>query len=108
MATYEKKIDEPTNTTVTPALGANGNGVYDAEKQPTTTGGVWHAAPEGVLVDGTGECCAVVVRKSVLIAPALPEGAVHRQLKQRHMTMIALGGAIGTGGFWVVQALGRC
>lgn len=29
--------------------------------------------------------------------PYKPEGGVHRTLKQRHMAMIAIGGAIGTG-----------
>lgn len=34
-----------------------------------------------------------------ILPPAQEEGQLHRNLKERHMTMIALGGTIGTGLF---------
>jgi len=79
MASYEKKSNEDdTQTFVGPPQGAG----YDPEK-------VGHPMQAGVM------------HGSVLIdAPLNPnEGAVQRTLKQRHMAMIAIGGAIGTGLF---------
>ncbi|KAK8850620.1 hypothetical protein IAR55_004539 [Kwoniella newhampshirensis] len=68
--TYEMKKTGEADTTVTDA-GAHGEkGGYNGDN---------------LIVDGPAANTA--------------EGAVHRTLKQRHMTMIALGGAIGTGLF---------
>ncbi|WWD20799.1 hypothetical protein CI109_105276 [Kwoniella shandongensis] len=68
---YEAKKSEGTAATVTDVGAANGEkGGYNGDN---------------LIVDGPGANTA--------------EGAVHRSLKQRHMAMIALGGAIGTGLF---------
>lgn len=58
---------------------------YDAEK---------HADPKADYTHGTGE---VVNTDASGVAIHTDNAHLHRGLKSRHITMIAIGGAIGTG-----------
>lgn len=67
----------------------------DEEKGPYRTVG-----DSGVIVNGESKFSRSTWDYPVLtVVAATGELAVHRTLKQRHMAMIALGGAIGTGLF---------
>jgi amino acid permease len=93
MSYEEKKDDLQASTTVTSPADAQ-QIVFDAEKGIVPTAGVHRT----LLIDGAGKSTSDF-RSCIPADGAVndKEGAVIRSLKQRHMAMIALGGAIGTG-----------
>lgn len=78
--------------------GRHDVGPYDAEKVAGAEAG---DAGRDMVINGHGEgmLYEVTTVEAPLISVNSKEHAVHRVLKQRHMAMIALGGAIGTGLF---------